>query len=676
MEDLKQKRISMLVAISMVLLGCFSARTVANEPVKIMPLGDSITRGWWGSPSRNGYRKPLYDKLTAAGYNFDFVGNGTPTDGNCPDPDHEGHDAWHADGSPPQYGDILDNVYNWLTARPANIVLLHIGTNDITYSGQNANEVNAILNEIDRYSTDVKVILALIIDRVPNDSRTTQFNRDVNNMAQNRIAAGDDIIVVDMQHALNYVNDMADSVHPNDNGYSKMANVWFNTLDSLLNPPLITSTPITNVTIFEQYSYDVNASGYPKPTYTLIIHPDGMTIDHNTGLVEWLPTATGDFNVTVRASNGQLPDANQSFVISVNGGIKFDAASSNSNSSDGNILSWQHTIANGNNRILIVGIAGEDDDANDLVVSRVTYNDVNMTLVEGSSETVSSGSPTSHTKTELYYLLDGNLPSLPGDYTVAVIYNGNVEKRCGGAISLVNVDQRAREAVATNSNVDQNTISTSITSRTNGAWVVDIVGCGNNSGSFLTLADGMTKRFDTSSNSSTAAGSTKPVGSAQETTISWTHSGANRLAHSVAVFAPVSRIIAGYISEPNDTPIRGVLILTDANGGSNTSDANGYYKLLVPHGWSGTIVPIKDGYLFAPSERTYNKVTTNLSEQNYKDLRIYDLDTDGLIGWDDVAVICENWLQTGSDVPGDIHKDEDNIVNFLDFTDFANVWQD
>jgi lysophospholipase L1-like esterase len=636
-----------------------------------MPLGDSITLGV-GSTNYNGYRKPLYLNLTAAGYNFDFVG--TQTNGNFPDPHHEGHDGWHADAVGTN-NDILGQVYNWLTANPADIILLHIGTNDISVGGQDANEVSNILNEIDRFSTNIKVILALIINRKTYNPQTTQFNQDVNEMAQSRIAAGDDIIVVDMESALNYATDMADNVHPNDAGYAKIAGVWFDALDSLLNPPLITSAPITNTTVFQLYSYDVNASGYPEPTYALTTYPDGMTIDHNTGLIEWFPTAVGDFNVTVKASNGQMPDANQSFVITiVDHIIKFDAASSNSSSSDGNTLSWQHTIASCDKRILVAGIAGEDDNENDLVVSSVTYNDVNMILVEGSSKIVSSGSPIYHMKTELYYLLDTNLPSLPGNYTVTVTYNGNVEKRCGGAISLTNIAQQEREAVATNSNVDQNTISTNITTQTNNAWVVDVVGCGS-TGSFLTLTSGMTERFDVNSDSSAAAGSTKPVESAQETTMSWTHSGANRLAHSVAAFAPASHIITGCISEPNDAPIEGVLVLADANGGYDVTDPNGSYKMWVLSGWSGTVTPIKDGHLFAPYERAYNSVTTDLLGQNYKDISIYDLDTDGLIGWGDIAVMGENWLVTDPDVPGDIHKDENNIVNFLDFADFADMWR-
>ncbi len=210
------------IAIYIVVMILVAASDLIATPVKIMPLGDSITFGL-GSVDYNGYRKPLYNKLTAAGYNFDFVGS--QTNGNFPDPSHEGYSGWHADTA--GTSDILGQVYNWLEANPPDIVLLHIGTNDITYGGQNANEVSGILAEIDRFSPDIKVVLALIINRCPYSSTTTQFNYDVNEMAQNRIAAGDDIIIVNMESALDYATDMADSLHPNDTGYAKMADVWF-----------------------------------------------------------------------------------------------------------------------------------------------------------------------------------------------------------------------------------------------------------------------------------------------------------------------------------------------------------------------------------------------------------------------------------------------------------------
>ena len=45
-----------------------------------------------------------------------------------------------------------------------------------------------------------------------------------------------------------------------------------------------------------------------------------MTINATTGLISWTPGSTGDYNVTVQASNGVNPPGNQSFTINVAGG--------------------------------------------------------------------------------------------------------------------------------------------------------------------------------------------------------------------------------------------------------------------------------------------------------------------------------------------------------------------
>ena len=43
--------------------------TAQTPPIRVMPLGDSITQG----TVPGGYRNKLYQTLTAAGYNVDFV---------------------------------------------------------------------------------------------------------------------------------------------------------------------------------------------------------------------------------------------------------------------------------------------------------------------------------------------------------------------------------------------------------------------------------------------------------------------------------------------------------------------------------------------------------------------------------------------------------------------------
>ena len=216
------------------------------------------------------------------------------------------------------------------------------------------------------------------------------------------------------------------------------------------------------------------------------------------------------------------------------GAISFDNSSSKFDSNDNATISWSHTIGTDSNRMLIVGVGAEDITESDLTISSVKYNNVNMTLVAGSTAIVG----TTRRKTELYYLLDSGLPSA-GNYTVTVIYAGNVSNKNAGAISLTGVAQRAREAVATYSNTGQSSISTNITTLTDGAWVVDAI-VSALPGSFTATGSGMTERWDVSASASSGAGSIRPVAWAGQVTVGWQHSGGstdNRFAHSVAAFA-------------------------------------------------------------------------------------------------------------------------------------------
>jgi hypothetical protein len=234
--------------------------SAAGAIIRIMPLGDSITEGSTsGEPDPNfqeSYRLDLWDQLVNAGYDVDFVGSlnaGSSIPGF--DPDHEGHGGWRddeiVDGRPGE-GKLAD----WLDAFQPDIVLLHIGTNGLDPS---PDDVEAILDEIDAFSPDVWVVLALIILRAscdggpqpPECQETMDFNDNVEDMALDRVnnsanaAYPDNIIIVDMEaganinYAVQPAGDMWDNLHPYQFGlgYEKMADVWFDALAQILPAP-------------------------------------------------------------------------------------------------------------------------------------------------------------------------------------------------------------------------------------------------------------------------------------------------------------------------------------------------------------------------------------------------------------------------------------------------------
>jgi lysophospholipase L1-like esterase len=238
-----------------------------GQTVNIMPLGNSITRGYGTGPDPDsanfnyGFRFYLFNSLNASGYDFDFVGtlNQGSQSGLNFDYDHEGHGGFRADQLVPEMDDYLS------MAQP-DVILLHIGTNDVaqrndTNYAADVADVTAILNAIDSYSTETIVVLAQIIDQDRNDGRyqpnaVATYNNLLVTMAQNRINSGDKLVLVDMYNALNYADngDMEhdetylpnDWLHPTDSGYQKIAAVWQDALVELWQPCTVFLPSIQN----------------------------------------------------------------------------------------------------------------------------------------------------------------------------------------------------------------------------------------------------------------------------------------------------------------------------------------------------------------------------------------------------------------------------------------------
>ncbi|GAA2494312.1 SGNH/GDSL hydrolase family protein [Streptomyces longisporus] len=205
--------------------GVAPASAASNTPLRLMPLGDSITWGV-GSSTGNGYRGPLWNELAADGHPLDFVGTGR--NGSMSDPDNEGHSGYRID----QIAALADAS---LTRYRPNVVTLHIGTNDL----QGASEVNTAISRlrslVDQITADVPDATVLVASLVVSTSSSEEQFRGTYNQATRQIvsdaqAAGKHVAFVDMSSLT--TADLADPLHPNDAGYQKMADAFHRGIQS------------------------------------------------------------------------------------------------------------------------------------------------------------------------------------------------------------------------------------------------------------------------------------------------------------------------------------------------------------------------------------------------------------------------------------------------------------
>ena len=192
-----------------------------NVTTVIMPLGDSITDGIFVPGA---YRIKLWKNITDAGYKVDFVGSLSNGPSELGDKDHEGHSGWRID-------QIDANINAWMTTYKPKIVLLHIGTNDISQKYDLNNAPNRLSSLIDKICAKLpsggKLYVAKVIPLSYAD--VTSYNNQVAQVVQNKASQGKPVYVVDMYSAVS-VSDLSDGVHCNRTGCDKMADVWYNAI--------------------------------------------------------------------------------------------------------------------------------------------------------------------------------------------------------------------------------------------------------------------------------------------------------------------------------------------------------------------------------------------------------------------------------------------------------------
>ncbi|MFE9903935.1 SGNH/GDSL hydrolase family protein [Streptomyces achromogenes] len=209
---------------------------IPPRPVRIMPLGDSITVGL-NSTGVAGYRDELLGHLHRLGHDACFVGPCVNAFQPQGDPDYAAVCGITIEALTPL-------LPQWVPAARPDWLLVHIGTNNMYGPSHTAAPrlLRTFVDTLLRLAPSAGVLLASIIpSRLPEwQAHIDDYNRHVREIAEEPGRRGR-VFFVDMASALHASpqgrDDLSDLVHPGDQGYAKMAAVWRDALHARLPAP-------------------------------------------------------------------------------------------------------------------------------------------------------------------------------------------------------------------------------------------------------------------------------------------------------------------------------------------------------------------------------------------------------------------------------------------------------
>lgn len=242
-----------------------SPAQAAGPLLKVMPLGDSITRGSSSDPWGLGYRQRLLNRVSQQGqYTVDYVGSMT-SDAAMSDMDHEGHSGWTTD-------QLRASIDTWMSTERPDVVLLHAGINDLKYQGDTpeavVSQLDDLVNRIILNRPDVAIVLSgLLPATVGLGDKVAAVNAGARQIADNEVAQGNKVRYVDMP--VTSASQMhSDGLHPNNAGYTIIADSYFDGLSRVVADGWATDT-------FDSFSGDARAD--------LVVH-DGSNVWVRKGL--------------------------------------------------------------------------------------------------------------------------------------------------------------------------------------------------------------------------------------------------------------------------------------------------------------------------------------------------------------------------------------------------------
>jgi lysophospholipase L1-like esterase len=238
-----------IVCLNLLCAGVFAGEALITKdrPVKIMPVGDSITEGKY---TQGGYRQPLLQLLKSGGYEVTFVGkedngeaaNETGFSKGMTNANHEGYGSARIvmllNGGTVE-GHTALPIKTTMENNKPDVVLVMLGTNDVM-GGVPAKTMQEtmekLLDGIFAANKDAAVVLASIppITRPGLEAKNKavdEYNRLVPKIVEKEQGKGRKIAFADMHSVFpNGEGLTGDKVHPNAEGYKGMAALWYSVL--------------------------------------------------------------------------------------------------------------------------------------------------------------------------------------------------------------------------------------------------------------------------------------------------------------------------------------------------------------------------------------------------------------------------------------------------------------
>ena len=240
------------------------AQQTAQPPLRVLPLGDSITAGIvaGGLPGNGGYRALLERLLAQAPRKAILVGSRDDMSPDMTDPWHDGFPGYvirsTSPGAPGElYGGLAKSV---VAATHPDIVLLMVGTNDFlryeatndTYSvDEMVDSMDLLLSDIYSAAPKTHVIVGAIVDSPKVDAcYVERFDTGHSSCdaATHPSLAGLVSQYAARGYAISYASGLLhavprdaehfpDGIHPIEGpqGYDAIARVWFDSIEGVVN---------------------------------------------------------------------------------------------------------------------------------------------------------------------------------------------------------------------------------------------------------------------------------------------------------------------------------------------------------------------------------------------------------------------------------------------------------